>query len=202
MDKCGVIRSVVGATGGHDALPVHDRLAAATRSPRSAAGRASARSLPRLQGPVDPSVPPFVGLAAPTQHMPWSDPGATGFLGPAYAAVQAGRAGHGEHDAQRRRPSTGSTTASGCSPASTTSAATSTPTARSRASTPPPQRAFDVLTSSKLRRRPRPLEGRPAKVRERYGDGKPYKFQYDGAPTVNDQLLVARRLVEAGRPRA
>jgi uncharacterized protein (DUF1501 family) len=36
------------------------------------------------------------------------------------------------------------------------------------------------------------------RVRERYGDGKPYQFQYDGAPTVNDQLLMARRLVEAG----
>ena len=35
-------------------------------------------------------------------------------------------------------------------------------------------------------------------MRERYGDGKPYKFQYDGAPTVNDHLLMARRLVEAG----
>ena len=35
-------------------------------------------------------------------------------------------------------------------------------------------------------------------MRERYGDGKPYNFQYDGAPTVNDQLLLARRLVEAG----
>ena len=38
----------------------------------------------------------------------------------------------------------------------------------------------------------------PARVRERYGDGKPYQFQFDGAPTVNDQLLLARRLVEAG----
>jgi uncharacterized protein (DUF1501 family) len=38
----------------------------------------------------------------------------------------------------------------------------------------------------------------PDKVRERYGDGKPYQYQFDGAPTVNDQLLLARRLVEAG----
>src|SRR5258708_28656950 len=38
----------------------------------------------------------------------------------------------------------------------------------------------------------------PEKLRARYGDGKPYQFQYDGAPTVNDQLLMARRLVEAG----
>ena len=37
-----------------------------------------------MQGPVDPSVPPFVGLAAPTQHMPWSDSGTPGFLGAAY----------------------------------------------------------------------------------------------------------------------
>ena len=36
------------------------------------------------------------------------------------------------------------------------------------------------------------------KVRERYGDGKPYKFQYDGAPTCNEHLLMARRLIEAG----
>jgi uncharacterized protein (DUF1501 family) len=59
------------------------------------------------------------------------------------------------------------------------------------------RRALGVLTSSRL------LEAldvsrEPARVRERYGDGKPYNFQYDGAPTVNDQLLMARRLVEAG----
>ncbi|MFM2216148.1 MAG: hypothetical protein RL240_466, partial [Planctomycetota bacterium] len=28
--------------------------------------------------------------------------------------------------------------------------------------------------------------------------GKPYKYQYDGAPTCNDHLLIARRLIEAG----
>jgi len=31
-----------------------------------------------------------------------------------------------------------------------------------------------------------------------YGDGKPYNYQYDGAPTCNDHLLMARRLIEAG----
>src|SRR5262249_52518058 len=59
------------------------------------------------------------------------------------------------------------------------------------------ERALGVLTSSKL------LDAldvtkEPEKVRARYGDGKPYQYQYDGAPTVNDQLLLARRLVEAG----
>ena len=42
------------------------------------------------------------------------------------------------------------------------------------------------------------LSNEDPKLRERYGDGKPYQFQYDGAPTCNDQLLIARRLVEAG----
>ena len=54
-----------------------------------------------------------------------------------------------------------------------------------------------MLTSSKLIDA-LDLSKEPQSVRERYGDGKPYQYQYDGAPTVNDQLLVARRLVEAG----
>ena len=59
------------------------------------------------------------------------------------------------------------------------------------------ERALGVLTSSKLLDA-LDLSKESEKVRDRYGDGKPYKFQYDGAPTVNDQLLMARRLVEAG----
>ena len=59
------------------------------------------------------------------------------------------------------------------------------------------QKALDVLTSSKLLDA-LDVSKESAKLRDRYGDGKPYKFQYDGAPTCNDQLLMARRLVEAG----
>jgi uncharacterized protein (DUF1501 family) len=59
------------------------------------------------------------------------------------------------------------------------------------------QRALSVLTSSKLLDA-LDVSKEPAKVRERYGDGKPYQYQYDGAPTCNDQLLMARRLIEAG----
>ena len=59
------------------------------------------------------------------------------------------------------------------------------------------KQAFNVLTSSRLLEA-LDLSKESPKVRERYGDGKPYKFQYDGAPTVNEQLLLARRLVEAG----
>jgi uncharacterized protein (DUF1501 family) len=53
-----------------------------------------------------------------------------------------------------------------------------------------------VLTSSKLVEA-MDVEREDAKVRERYGRGSP-KHQGDGAPLWNDQLLIARRLVEAG----
>src|SRR5207253_966226 len=42
----------------------------------------------KLKGPVEPSVPPFVGLAEPTKEIRWSDAGKPGFLGPAYAAFK------------------------------------------------------------------------------------------------------------------
>jgi Protein of unknown function (DUF1501) len=54
-----------------------------------------------------------------------------------------------------------------------------------------------VLTSSKLLEA-FDLDREDPRVRQRYGNGRPYQYQYDGAPTVNDQLLLARRLVEAG----
>src|SRR5207253_2910318 len=58
-------------------------------------------------------------------------------------------------------------------------------------------RALDVLTSSRLLEA-LDLSKEDPRVRAAYGDGKPYQYQYDGAPTVNDQLLMARRLVEVG----
>jgi uncharacterized protein (DUF1501 family) len=57
--------------------------------------------------------------------------------------------------------------------------------------------AFGVLTSNRLAAA-LDISQEPAEVRARYGDGKPYQFQYDGAPTCNEQILMARRLVEAG----
>src|SRR5262245_45782295 len=84
MDKFAIVRSVVGASGGHDAVQCMTGW-----SPRDMAalgGRPSLGSVvARLQGPVDPSVPPFVGLAKPTRHIPWSDAGQPGFLSTAYA---------------------------------------------------------------------------------------------------------------------
>jgi hypothetical protein len=195
MDKCVVIRSVVGARGGHDAIQCTSGWEPASLAPLG--GRPSIGAvLSRLQGPADPSVPPFVGLAEPTKHLPWSDPGRTGFLGPSYAAFKPDGPGLAnlklqgvtvDQLADRKRLLASFDNMRQELDASGTLKGIDAIT----------ERAFGVLTSSKLLEA-LDLSRESDKVRERYGDGKPYKFQFDGAPTVNDQLLLARRLVEAG----
>jgi hypothetical protein len=195
MNKCVVIRSLVGAADRHDGIMClsgwpHTSLI-------SMGGRPSIGAvLSRVQGPVDPSVPPFVGLASRTQHVPWSDPGTPGFLGIAHAAFKPDGEGMSNlrlkgasieslgdrrrllasFDGMRRELDTNGTL---------------------KALDTMTDKALGVLTSSRLVEA-LDLSREPASVRERYGDGKPYKFQYDGAPTVNEQFLLARRLVEAG----
>ena len=195
MDKCAIIRSIVGATGQHDAWQCVTGWPA--RELQFLGGHPSIGSVAtKVLGPVDPSVPAFVGLAEKTQHVPWSDPGAPGFLGPAFSCFRP--EGQGLADMRlngisveklddrkqllasfdrMRREVDGRGMMTGIDSFN--------------------QLAFNVLTSSKLLEA-LDLSKEPADVRARYGDGKPYQFQYDGAPTVNEQLLMARRLVEAG----
>ncbi len=195
MDKCAILRSVVGASGGHDAIQCM------TGWPRGSltnlGGRPSMGSvISKLLGPVDPSVPAFVGLAENTTHRTWSDPGQVGFLGPAHAPFKPDGPGMAnlrlngisvDQFADRRRLMTSFDNMRREFDANGT--VDSLDAAQ--------QRALGVLTSSKLLDA-LDISREPAHVRERYGDGKPYQFQFDGAPTVNDQLLMARRLVEAG----
>jgi hypothetical protein len=195
MQKCVVIRSVVGAGGGHDAYQCTTGWP--KRSLSSIGGRPSMGSiLAKLQGAVDPSVPPFVGLTKRTQHAPWSDPGQTGFLGPAYTAFTPDGPGMADlvlHGIARERLSDRKQLLTSFDVMRRDVDATGVMDGMD-AST---QRALGVLTSSKLLEA-LDLSREDPRVRERYGDGKPYRYQYDGAPTVNDQLLLARRLVEAG----
>ena len=87
MDKAVVIRSVIGAADRHEAFQCNTGWH--SDSLQSIGGRPSMGAMvSKLQGAVDPAIPPFVGLAARTQHVPWSDPGSFGFLGPAYAPFQ------------------------------------------------------------------------------------------------------------------
>ena len=59
------------------------------------------------------------------------------------------------------------------------------------------QTAFGVLNPDRLAAALDISQESP-ETRARYGDGKPYNYQYDGAPTCNEHFLIARRLVEAG----
>ncbi|HEY5311092.1 MAG TPA: DUF1501 domain-containing protein [Pirellulales bacterium] len=195
MHKFAVIRSVVGASGRHDAEQCttgwpQDSL-------KSVGGRPSIGSvLARLQGPVDPSVPPFVGLAAPTQAMPWSNPGSPGFLGPAYGAFKPDGPGMenmrlGAISAARLRDRR--LLLAGFDRLRRDLDARGAMQAKDQFD----RDAFDLLASSRLVEA-LDLSREDPKVLARYGDGKPYQYQYDGAPTVNEHLLLARRLVEVG----
>jgi hypothetical protein len=195
MDKCVVIRSLIGAPDRHDAIMQmsgwpHDSL-------RALGGRPSIGSvLSRVLGPTDPSMPPFVGLASRTQHVPWSDPGTPGFLGIAHAPFKPDGPGMSnlklkgatvEQLADRKKLMA---SFDGLRKQLDT-------TGTFKAMDAMTEKALGMLTGSKLAEA-LDLTKESAKVRERYGDGKPYKYQFDGAPTVNEQFLLARRLVEAG----
>lgn len=193
--KCAFLRSVVGCDGAHDGFQC---LTGWRRRDLSGlGGRPSmGAAMAKLQGPVDKGVPPFVGLCAPTSHVEWSEAGAPGFLGPGFGPFKPDGPGMANltlkgistdelSDRRRllgsldtlRRDVDNSGMLDGMDAFT--------------------ERALGVLTSSRLVDA-LDLSKEPQSVRERYGDGKPYQFQYDGAPTVNDQLLMARRLIEAG----
>ena len=195
MDKAAVIRSVVGCAGGHDAV----QCLSGWRSNdlRGIGGRPSIGSAAaKIFGPVDPSMPPNIGLAEKTKHMPWSDSGSPGFLGSAYAPFKPDGPGmknmtlNGitlDRLADRRR----------LLKQIDTMRRDIDVTGAMAGMDAFGQRALDVLTSSKLIDALDLSKEDPAIV-ERYGDGKPYNYQYDGAPTCNQHLLIARRLIEAG----
>jgi hypothetical protein len=195
MDKFSIIRSVVGCSGDHDGYQCMSGWN--RRDSASIGGRPSiGAALSKLQGPVNPSIPADVGLAARTQHVPWSESGSSGFLGSAFRPFKPN--GEGMDDLKLngitldrlqdrkqllksldglRREVDASGTLAGMDSFN--------------------EAAFGVLASSGLIEA-LDVSKESAETRERYGDGKPYKFQYDGAPTVNDHVLLARRLVEAG----
>lgn len=195
MDKCVVIRSVVGCVDQHDGYMCLSGWS--RREMASMGGRPSIGSvLAKVQGPVDRAIPPTVALADRTQHVPWSEPGSPGFLGAAYQPFKP--QGEGMDDLRLNgvtldRLQDRQSLLQGLDLLQRECDATGMLDGMDAFS----QAAFGVLTSSKLVEA-MDLSKEDPRVRARYGDGKPYQYQYDGAPTCNDQLLMARRLVEAG----
>jgi hypothetical protein len=189
MDKFVLLRSLVGARDEHAANICTSGYTEAESRQLNPPTLGAVVS--QLRGPVDPTVPAFVNLAARTQHMPYNDPG-PGFLGVGHGALQpqgplmADMTLKGvtlDRLADRRRLLASQDhfrrAADGLSGLDDLH-----------------QRAFDLLTSTKL------LEAldvtkEDVKVRERYGTGIK-EPQGDAAPMIHDQFLAARRLVEAG----
>ncbi len=190
-DRFTVLRSIVGQRDEHSSFQSVTGFTMRETAQRNLPHFGSVVS--KVQGGTDALTPPFVDLFPTMQHRPYNSTGA-GYLGSAYHQVRA----DGEDlasmklrfierpqfegrqrllaslDDLRRRQD-----------------------ARSIADADESyRRAFEVMTSSRIVDA-MDVEREDPAVRERYGKGSS-KHLGDGAPMWNDQLLIARRLVEAG----
>ncbi len=212
MDRFTLIRSVDGCKDRHDA---YQCMSGWLRSDLAVGGGypAVGSVISRMHGPIHPSMPAAVGLAAPATERRWSDPGDPGFLGPAYAPFRPFTVGAAPYDhaakidASTHGPGLEIIRLQGMTldrlqdrrrlleaMDRTRRGFDSSDVQAMDAST---RAAMEVLSSNRLADA-FDLSKESPQTRERYGDGKPYQFQYDGCPTANEQLLMARRLVEAG----
>jgi hypothetical protein len=196
MDKVAIIRSLYGCPDQHASdlcLSGYPIGARGRQDNHPSLGAA----VSKLRGPVDPSVPPFVGLTIKTRHEPYCNPGFPGFLGASHAAFQPDGEGMANmrlngitldqlRDRQSllarfdqfRREVDRQEAYRGIDALS--------------------RKAFDVLTSSRLVEALDLAQEDPL-VRDRYGRGSADPaFGEDAGPHWMDQFLMARRLVEAG----
>jgi hypothetical protein len=191
MDKLAVVRSVVGQRDEHSS---YQSLTGYQMSIAQREGRPNVCSLVgRVLGPTSPLVPAYVDLFPTMQHRPYNIPG-PGFAGPGFAGAKVEGDSLGvmrlrdlslDQFQERRRLLQ---TVDGLR-----RTLDAVPVERMDASY---RQAYEVLTSRKLVDA-LDLDREPSAVRDRYGRGSS-RHQGDGAPLWNDQLLMARRVVEAG----
>ena len=191
-DKLAILRSIVGLRDEHSSWQnlTGYPMSQAQREDRPHFGSV----ISRVRGVVDPVVPPFVDLFPVMQHKPYNSAGA-GFLGQPY---RASKLGGGDDLELTRQTAVDADRFTGRRRLldefdglrrSVDGASVEGMDAHYR-------RAFDVLTSDKVARA-LDVGREDPKIRDRYGKGSE-KHLGDGAPMWNDQLLIARRLVEAG----
>jgi hypothetical protein len=190
-DRIALIRSLVGLADEHSSWQnmTGAVMNVARREKRPHAGSVIARVL----GQPDPLVPAFVDLFPTMQHKPYNSP-TSGKLGQSAAPVRI----DGAEVAVMRDFAVGAgRLTQRRTLLDTLDAFRRSADRQVRAGLDTwHEKAFDVLTSSKLVEA-LDVTREPEKVRERYGRGSP-RHLGDGAPMWNDQLLMARRLVEAG----
>jgi hypothetical protein len=193
IDRLAVIRSLVGSEGHHSAFQcMHGR----TQQKQPAGGWPSLGStVSKLEGSTGEGVLPFVGLSPKMGNAPWGNVGGPGFLGPAHGAFKPNADGMGSMVLKgtsagklgdRRRL------------LSSFDALRSRADASVERTDEYTRQALSVLTSSKLADA-LDLERESPRVRDAYGRGDPKPAGFgDAGPLMNDYLLTARRLVEAG----
>ncbi|MCC6884768.1 MAG: DUF1501 domain-containing protein [Verrucomicrobiales bacterium] len=196
MNKFAVIRSLVGAQGGHDAFQCYTG-----RKPQDAPAPSGGFApfgsvVSAIQGPVHEQAPPFVSLCYDCTHGPYNEPG-PGMLGAGQASFRpmgptrsdmalqgitldrlADRTRLLQSVDQFRRAADASGQMEGLDTFN--------------------QQAMGILTSSMLGDA-LDLSKEDPKVVARYGTGDDVKrIDGNGAPRVPQSFLAARRLVEAG----
>ena len=194
MDKCVPLRSVYGSpSGAHDSFICYT---GRTTQKQPAGGWPAIGSVvSKIQGPVNPSVPPFVGLAPDAGHPPYGSPGLPGFLGVGHAAFRPSGPARAdmvlqgiEQERLQNRKSLRSALDRFRRASDASGAMEGLDTIE--------QQALDILTSSRLEEA-LDLSKEDPVVRERYGKGFEKRYG-DGAPRNCEHFLMARRLVEAG----
>jgi len=194
MDKLVVIRSMVGAHPDHSAGQCLTGYSDALS--KAQGGRPSLGAIvSKLQGPVVPSMPPFIGLSPKTREPRWGNPGDPGYLGTANAPFTPFRSeskGQGEMAVDVGRLQ-GRMALLDQVDSWRRVAETHEAVAGMDAFT---HRAYDILASRKLFDALDVTKEDP-KLRAKYGVGD-MKAEADGPPCCNDHFLMARRLVEAG----
>ena len=190
-DKDAVIRSLGGFKDEHSSW---QNLTGFQMGLAQAQGKPHFGSVAnRVLGSVDPVVPPFVDLFPVMQHKPYN-PADGGLLG---STMRAAKMSGDDLALYQQKQVSGDrfnqrtdllnqfeTMRSGWESSSMDGMDTNY------------RRAMEVLHSSKVADAMN-VEKEDPRVRDRYGKGSP-KHLGDGAPMWNDQLLIARRLVEAG----
>jgi hypothetical protein len=191
MDKLAIARSIVGQRDEHSSY--HTMTGYGMDITRRENKPNVCSVISRVLGRTTPVIPAFVDLFPTMQHRPYNIPG-PGFVGPAHAGAKVEndqlslmRLGElSQNDLQGRRQLLDSVE-------HMRRALDSGSLDRMDVSY---RQAFEVLTSNRLVDA-LDLNKESRTVREMYGYGSP-RHQGDGAPLWNDQLLMARRLVEAG----
>ncbi len=199
-DKFVFIRSMVGAKGGHDAFQC--MMGHSPRdTPMPAGGWPAAGAwISHVLGPVHPGIPPHLSMCYKTGHAEWGFTGDGGFLGKAHSPFRL----VGGKDDQGKSASMVLKEITLDRLQDRKRLLSSLDNLRRELDTTGnmdgldvyTQQAIGILTSSTLADAMDLSKEDPAIV-ERYGKGDP-EFRADGAPKMTENLLIARRLVEAG----